>query len=158
MANFDIVIDPGKIQSVRDVIFELERTFQADFVPDFLRTLDDTLPVQNVAFSVNSEKQQYEFDVGIGIKVGEEGEGEDAESKHLILGLAMTFKPDPATGKFPHVADFGARVEIPLEGDITQLVFEGAFTRKMGKSLVVQCNLVEEQGIPLHAIFGGVAP
>ncbi|WP_239576508.1 DUF6603 domain-containing protein [Archangium primigenium] len=71
----------------------------------------------------------------------------------------MSLKPDSATGKFPHVADFAARVEMPLTGsDFTQLVFEGVFTRKFGSALVVQCNIVEEKGIPLHALFGGVAP
>ena len=158
MANFDIVINPNKIQSVRDVISALERTFQVDFIPDFLRELDDTLQVQNVAFSVNSQKQQYEFDVGVGIKVGEEGEDEEAESKYLVLALAMAIKPDPAT-QAKHIAEFAARVEIPVsDSQITQLVFEGAFTRKLGKALVAQCNLVEEKGIPLHAILGGVAP
>ncbi|ADO70643.1 DUF6603 domain-containing protein [Stigmatella aurantiaca] len=159
MATLDINIDPNTIQSVRDVVFALERTFQASFVPDFLRTLDDTLPLQSATFVVNTEKQQYEFGVEFGIKIGEEGQGEDTESKHLVLGLAMVLKPDKATGKFPHAAEFGAKVEVPVEwGEINGFIFEGRFTEKMGSTLVLQCNLVEEQALPLASLVGGVAP
>ncbi|WPB81308.1 DUF6603 domain-containing protein [Archangium violaceum] len=159
MATLDISIDPNTIQSVRDVIFALERTFQVSFLPEFLRTLDDTLPLQSVTFAANTAKQQYEFAVEFGIKIGEEGQGEDAESKHLILGLSMVLKPDQASGKFPHAAQYGAKVEVPVDwGDINGFIFEGQFTEKMGSTLVLQCNLVEEQALPLASLVGGVAP
>ncbi|PTL81142.1 DUF6603 domain-containing protein [Vitiosangium sp. GDMCC 1.1324] len=155
MANFDIELDPNTLTSIRALIVAMEGTFQVDFVPGFLRTLDQTLPIDSATFKVNTEKQHYEVGVQFGVKVGEDDEG---DAKYLGIGINIAIKPDKLTGgKRP--AEYGGLVEVPLSGGgITSLVFEGQFTAKAGDMWILQCTMVEEQSIPLHAIFGGVAP
>ncbi|WP_437613790.1 DUF6603 domain-containing protein [Sorangium sp. So ce834] len=149
----DIVIGEDDLASIRTLREALHAQFQVDFFPGFLGTLDEQLPLQSAEFYANTQKNQYEIAFAIGIKVSEDDEG---EAQHLILGMNIAIKPDKITGgKRP--AEYGGKIDVPVSDDV-RLAFEGQFTSKMGDMYVAQLNVTGEPSIPLHALFGGVAP
>ncbi|WP_438000737.1 DUF6603 domain-containing protein [Sorangium sp. So ce185] len=149
----DIVIGEDDLASIRTLREALHAQFQVDFFPGFLDTLDEHVPLQSAEFYANHQKNQYEIAFAIGIKVSEDDEG---EAQHLILGMNIVIKPDKNTGgKRP--AEYGGKIDIPVSDDV-RLAFEGQFTSKMGDMYVAQLNVTGEPAIPLHALFGGVAP
>ncbi|WP_437746873.1 DUF6603 domain-containing protein [Sorangium sp. So ce1504] len=150
-----IELDPNTLTSMGVLLNVLDNTFAADFVPQFLIDLNETLPLRNATFAFNPSKNKYELSVEFGVKVGEDNEG---EAQHLGIGLSISVAPDPVSGG-KRATEFGAKVEVPIpDSGLTHLTFQGIINRKLGDTLVAQCNFTEEQSLPLHALLGGVAP
>lgn len=150
-----IEIKPETLTSIRALIEALEQQLAVDFVPGFLRTLDETLPLTGAIFGFNSAKQKYELGIGFGVKIGEDSGG---EARHLEIRLDIGVKPDPLTGS-KRPAEYGGSLKIPIaESGLTHLQFDGQFTNKAGDLWVLQCNFIEELSVPLGALFGATAP
>jgi hypothetical protein len=151
----DIEIDPTTITIIREVIKALEEQLEVDFLPGFLRTFDENLPVQNVKFHADSIKNKYEFAFGFGIKIDEDEEG---EAKHLSIDIGIEVKPDKLTGgKRP--ATYGGGVIVPVSaGALTNLYFQGQFTSKAGDMWVLQCAIEEELPVNVSGLFHAISP
>ncbi|WP_224371858.1 DUF6603 domain-containing protein [Hyalangium versicolor] len=150
-----IEIDPNTLTSIRALIAALEQQLEVDFVPGFLRTLDETLPLTSATFKFDSSKQRYELGIGFGVKIGEDSDG---EAKHLEISINIAVKPDKVTGN-KRPAEYGGSLKIPIaESGLTHLQFDGQFTSKAGDMWVLQCSFIEEQSLPLGALFGATAP
>jgi hypothetical protein len=150
----DISIDPNTLQSIRNLVETLRDTFEVDFLPEFLSSLDETLPLRGATFVADRNKQQYELGILFGVKVSEDSEG---EAQHLDVGLNIVIKPNKGPG-VGRQTEYGALVEIPLSGGVTRLSFEGYISSKARTMLIAQCSLTAEQPLPLQDMVGGVAP
>lgn len=155
MPNLDI--DSDTIKNIKELFAALEEV-GVDFIPQFLKDLDDNLQLDKAKVTLDEAKQPCEIDFKFGIKIAEAEKDED-EPRYLKLGMNISIKPGKGTGG-KRTAEYGVMFEIPLSTSTPKslLHFEGQVSAALHKTLVLQCKIDHEQAIPLHTMLGDLAP